>query len=93
MFIKIKSVPMSQAPEWVRRAWIGLVMPVRHTYKGSSIPILSVKKEELEDWYQVNSSEALDVLKEKNMPAYDWWVKNWPSPTFMFNSGCCQLID
>jgi hypothetical protein len=86
--VRIVQRPEGEAPEWVRDAWIGLVLPLVIDYpvetKGSGV--LSGPKSRLSEWlyftlgrgrptsgYVVHADRAVDVLAETQPEAADWW--------------------
>ncbi|MFA6183496.1 MAG: hypothetical protein WC682_00155 [Parcubacteria group bacterium] len=94
---KIIDVPPGQAPEWVRKAWIGLVMPVAENLPTHTIAMgVLGGKAENPNGYPVETSIAIQILKEKSPDAAQWWTEH-VSPIFMrwliFKEEVCQLIQ
>lgn len=98
--VKIINVPSGQAPEWVRKEWVGLILPV---LKNASkvervIGVLGGKVKDAEkyiDGYSVETVAAIDILYEKNFEAALWWLQNVPIhsiPRLIFKKEDCELI-
>lgn len=94
MFIRIIKRPAGEAPEWVRDAWIGLVMPTAQTepHAFAAFGVLSGPKGRLAEWratlsgqalriegYTVSAIEAVGILSDKNPEAANWWRAKCPS--------------
>jgi hypothetical protein len=91
MEIEIFSTPPGEAPEEVRRMWIGLRLPllVEGSHKFQTVGALTGPKTWLgnllacifgkttpEVGYAVNSSIAISILESKNSMAANWWKEN-----------------
>lgn len=98
--VKIVIVPSGQAPEWVRKEWVGLVLPlVENASKVERvIGVLGGKVDdgdEYIDGYSVETAAAVIILKEKSPEAAQWWTKNvpfWFIPRLIFKKEDCELI-
>ena len=93
MFIRIVRRPVGEAPEWVRDAWFGLLLP---TKRGSprSWPVTGVLSGQASVFarirdrmqgrtrrltgYAVNAKAAVDLLAETHPAAAQWWRENAP---------------
>lgn len=91
MWIVIARTPIGEAPEWVRRAWIGLELPVAHPHKrtwrvvgvnsgpktliGGLWALLSGRTNKISG-YSVNARAAVDILATKDAAAAEWWRTN-----------------
>src|SRR5580700_3492001 len=88
--IKIVSTPAGEAPEWVRQAWIGIVLPVAAPSKwlwrtvgvvsGSNplkrlAALISPPKTA---GYGVHSATAIAILEQTAPEAAQWWRDNAP---------------
>lgn len=62
--IRMIAMPPGDAPEWVRRAWVGLELPL--------VPDAPDQKE------LVYTHEAIAVLAAADMKAAGWWRANFP---------------
>ena len=99
MNIKIVSMPAGQAPEWVRQAWIGLILPTTSPRK----PVVSSGvlggepgPSNIDD-YQVKTDTAIKKLRKKNPEAAKWWEDNtpWllgPGHYFRFGKRFCEVV-
>jgi hypothetical protein len=94
MFIRIIKRPAGEAPEWVRDAWIGLLIPTGQTEPRTfaAFGVLSIPKGLWAEWwtmlrgralrvegYTVSAVEAVRILSEKDPRAADWWRENCPA--------------
>ncbi len=86
--IKIISAPPSEAPKWVRKAWIGLVLPVLEHQK---LPTREIRSGKFTDGkgYQVNAEGAMELLQKNNSKAAGWWKANVPAA---FHYGRCLVF-
>ena len=91
--VKIVSTPRGEAPEHVREAWIGLVLPLAQpgkrrvaaagiltgprTFIGSLIGLVTGRYERREG-YVVESAKAIAILDNSRPEAAQWWQKNTP---------------
>jgi len=81
--IKIISVPPGQAPEWVRKEWIGVVITLQAGLIGNKYGS-----------YRVDAHEAIRRLKEKSPEAATWLEKNLrltKTTLLMFAKTACCL--
>jgi len=91
--VKIVRAPAGEAPEWVREAWVGLVLPLKETGLKTmpSIGVLSGPKSAL-GWlwasltgapitvtgYLTRGAEAIAVLERYRPEAAAWWREHAP---------------
>jgi len=74
--IKIIATPPGQAPEEVRREWVGLTIPLPpQNTDGFQMGVLGGAPKNL-GGYQVLSRDAFGVLLTKSQPAVRWFVEN-----------------
>ena len=86
--IRIVRRPEGEAPEWVRDAWIGLVIPlvIEHSIETKGSGVLSGPKNRLSEWlyfklgrgrptsgYVVYADRAVDILAVTQPEAASWW--------------------
>lgn len=72
--IKIVAVPPGQAPEQVRREWVGLVIPLPEQSSGGlQAGVLGGRPQNV-GGYQVSTREALRLLNEKAPEAAQWFL-------------------
>lgn len=91
--VKIIRRPEGEAPEWVRDAWIGLVLPlaVDDVVTSAAFGVLSMPRNRLAEWwrlrtrkfdtvtgYVVDAGLAIDLLAETQPEAADWWRTHCP---------------
>ncbi|HSX48807.1 MAG TPA: hypothetical protein VLE44_00945 [Candidatus Saccharimonadales bacterium] len=94
--IRIVDTPPGQAPEWVRKEWIGLELPVEDVdlEGGFSIGIKGGKPENL-GGYPIRTEDAISALKEKSPKAANWWINNVPLdlvPRLVFKRDVCKVV-
>lgn len=75
---RIISTPTGQAPEWVRKQWVGLVFPMQNDASwGVAAGALGGRPDRANlDGYSVTASTALDVLRQSGAEgerAAEWW--------------------
>jgi hypothetical protein len=93
MQIRITGIPPGEAPEKVRQAWIGLVLPVsfarRHRFKTVGVlsgptghwnSFLASRRGEIksEGGYAVAGQKAVEILSRHAPEAAAWWRQNAP---------------
>jgi hypothetical protein len=96
--IRITGVPPGQAPEWVRKEWVGLELPVQedalNPNEGIQFGVKGGKPENL-GGYPIHTSDAISALTKKSPRAAEWWKTNVPlelMPTLVFKREACQII-
>jgi hypothetical protein len=94
---RINDVPPGQAPEWVRKAWVDLVLPMRDVPPASvrQAGIFGGKSENL-GGFAVSGQIALSLLKEHNSAAAEWWSTYAPHVLFgdlVFIRDVCEIVD
>ena len=93
MRVEIIARPAGEAPEWVRDAWIGLRLPLRHpdkrawratgvltgprSYVGNLLAMVRGRTERTPG-YLVDARAAVDILSRANPAAATWWRDNVP---------------
>lgn len=86
--ITITKLPEGEAPQWVRAAWVGLVVPVIAISYTEAFGLLSKSQLGPRLMYIVPQREAIKALKKKSKRAATWWTSiGFPRPqeTFGFN--------
>jgi len=91
--IRIVDVPEGQAPEHIRRAWVGLLLPLSAGHPSGPKAarghgVLSYRwkkwlprflaKSRVNEVFVVSGTVAIDVLKKSDPYAAEWWIKNTP---------------
>ncbi|MFH1867278.1 MAG: hypothetical protein ABIJ81_04330 [Patescibacteria group bacterium] len=77
--IEIIAAPTGEAPEWVRRAWVGLILPINIDQTIiDPIGVLGedADKDNLQNSVLVNLTTAISILRKYNPQAAAWWEKN-----------------
>lgn len=95
MNIVIVNMPSGEAPEWIRRAWIGLKLPVEHFVKrkqsyGGVLEHRS--KAKILVGYVVDWEKAMICLKQKDWKARGWWVTNVSPSNLVFDRMFCVEV-
>jgi hypothetical protein len=80
--LRIKSTPPGEAPEEIRRAWVGVELPLRSCETGttciSSVGVLSHQYPESAMGYIVDGPSAVAALESQAPAAAEWWRQNAP---------------
>jgi hypothetical protein len=100
--IRIIAPPPGEAPEYVRRAWVGLELALA---PGEAQPrplatfgVLSGRGEETTFGYAVPGPTAVALLTHHDREAAQWWRENAPHVLdarflFVFAAECCEKVD
>lgn len=103
--IKVISIPEGEAPEEIRAAWVGLVLPcypIEGYLEGEEFEILSRKPAaKRRRCVVIPQTEALEILEKEHPEAAKWWEDHgfplqdrpnfsFPSTTLLFVSGVTQ---
>lgn len=100
--IKITSRPQGGAPDWIRDAWIGCIIPLKPGSEEleSDIPSLEVVTNRtgvMRDGYAVDVLTAISILEAANPEAVNWWrtKTSWVEEglEFIFKSECCEVVE
>jgi hypothetical protein len=102
--VRILATPPGEAPEHIRKAWVGLVLPLAEP--GLRIAqtrgVLSSRRLEepskVKQGYVVDARGALAVLAESDPAAAAWWEENVPScrkagSKLMFEAEVCEQVE
>src|SRR5262249_20262524 len=96
--VSIIDKPEGEAPDHIRRAWIGLELPLARGERGPrrrhAHGVLSGEEGPAEG-YIVDAGEALSVLESSNPQAADWWRVHAPHVAargyqFIFSAEVCE---
>lgn len=94
--IKIVSTPPGQAPEWVRKEWIGVQIPLpKQSVDGFQVGIRGGAAKNV-GGYQVETNKAIDALKDRSPKAAKWWEDNVPLAWishFVFSKDVCEFVS
>jgi hypothetical protein len=97
VLVRVVSMPAGEAPEWVRQAWVGLVLPAWENTAMRGRGVLTGNRS-FAPAYQVSTAVALNLLELGNQTAAaEWWRANVPdandpSERFLFDTSCCQRV-
>ncbi len=96
--LKIIGIPPGQAPEWVRKEWMGLELPIEENApkpeESIQLGVRGGKPENL-GGYPIRTSDAISALNKKSPQAAEWWKQNVPLnavPRLIFKKDICELI-
>lgn len=96
MVIKIIATPPGQAPEWVRKAWVGIeVQATQSSCGGIQMGIRGGAPQNL-GGYSVQGNVAFAVLAEHSPRAYQWWEENAAyvfSSVLVFHRDVCEVVQ
>jgi hypothetical protein len=92
--IKIIAIPPGQAPEEVRREWVGLTIPLpRQETSGFQMGVLGGLAKNI-GGYEVRSRDAFDLLLAKSQPAWKWFVEHgFLGSHPVFAREVCELLE
>ncbi len=95
-FIRITTRPHSEAPEWVRDSWIGLVLPVEKVLDENAKLVGALSNAlvtEVKGGYRVNWHAAMDALEKKSPAAREWWDEHKNDfNNLTFDKSCCMPV-
>jgi hypothetical protein len=100
--LRIVRTPPGEAPEEIRRAWVGAELPLRrHELKPGDHLSENVLSQNGLVWatgYSVDGRAAIDVLESHAPEAAAWWRKNAPHVLergyrFLFSPEVCERTD
>ena len=96
--IRIIDTPPGQAPEWVRKEWVGVELPVEEKApgpeEGIQYGIRGGKPENLGGYF-VLTPDAISLLRKKSPEAARWWEINVDLDSvtrFVFKREVCEII-
>lgn len=92
--IKIIAMPPGQAPEAVRREWVGLIIPMPEQETGGlQMGVLGGKSQQ-QGGYQVETETALDLLHKKCPEAAEWfWDNGFLGGRLVFARDVCEVLS
>lgn len=91
--IRIVATPPGKAPEEVREAWVGLVLPLPHQLTKEESSELFGDTEMSGNGYQVSTSEAFLLLYQKSPDAALWFLRHTRlTGRLVFPREVCQLL-
>lgn len=97
MYIHITNRPDGEAPEWVRKAWIGLFLPLAYETSNTGRGVLTHELSPQRGVkYAVEYEVALQRLAEVSVEAAQWWKNNTrlgPGRFLLFDGSCCDKTE
>ena len=97
---RIVSTPRGQAPEEVRREWVGLVLPLKDSLnpgEGSHERNFNLERQQARSFVTVPVRTALEELAKKSQKAAQWFYENlpdfWFDRDFSFGVDEVQIIE
>ncbi len=95
--ILVVKAPPGDAPEEVRRAWVGLTLPAYPQF-GKEVGYGSLSKDVVfeGDAFCVPAAKALEALRLKSPEAADWWGERGhpiPFTDFLFPIDCANVLE
>jgi hypothetical protein len=100
--VRIHSIPHGEAPEEIRRAWVGLVLPLAAGLEGpievESVGVVTNRKLGQETGYAVPGHLALAALRNAAPAAAQWWTEHAPrsveeNAILIFPVDCAELVN
>lgn len=91
---RIIATPRGDAPEEVRKEWIGVVLPLKDSFnpgEGAHERNFSFDRQQVRSFVTVPVRTALGELAKKSQPAAQWFYKNLPE--FWFNRDFSFGVD
>lgn len=105
-YVKIIATPPGEAPQKVREAWVGLILPIigdgprerlgHGVISGAPKSIwglifnLMTRRVRRMEGYVIDAKEAVDLLEKKSPDAAAWWRTNVPR---LIQTGQCLIFD
>jgi len=97
--IKITRVPRGEAPDWVRKAWVGLTVPcypIAGYIPGGEATLSFKKRLDPRQCFVVPQAKAIDALAKTNPEAAQWWNDHgfpWGPLSFTFGEGEAEIVS
>ena len=95
---KIIDIPNGEAPLWVRKEWVGMILPIAENppLNPCYIGVLGgTVTDSGEKYYPVEIETAICLLEEERLEASKWWI-DISSKKFIkflfFEEKVCQLL-
>lgn len=93
MYCEIVKTPSGEAPERIRTAWVGCVLPLAGTGTFEAVSVLTEAQTDVKG-VLVNGFEAFAVLRRQNGDAYTWWLENasvWLNQRLIFDAPAVEM--
>lgn len=100
-FFRILACPLGEAPEWVRHAWIGIILPKSPGIQnGNHAGVLTgneIREGSYEGGFSVVANVAVAILEQIDIDASDWWSENAKDfleegGIFAFDDAACENV-
>ncbi len=98
-YVRITKPPPGDAPDDIREAWVGLVLPLRggfkQPHKMRANQIVSGDLIEPQEVFLVEGSEALSILSKENYIAANFYTDSLAdvvTPVFTFPVDVCEVV-
>jgi hypothetical protein len=101
--IRIIAPPPGEAPDRIRAAWVGCVLPLFATTDDPKVGkkgtgVVSGEREDRPEGFAVRVTEAVSALERHNAEAARWWRENTPhllkpKKLFVYSGDVCELVD
>lgn len=83
MNVRITSVPRGAAPLWVRKEWVGVILPLKDVCQPGEgaieVTFDELTPQEPREFFTVPVKSALEELGKKSPAAANWFQDNLPS--------------
>lgn len=97
--VRVFDIPPGEAPDWVRRAWVGIELPTQNRIPKPIEVIQMSTGEPAGEWvgYAVSGIAALAAVAAVNPGAAEWWRSNLPAITtpgykLIFPADVCERL-
>jgi hypothetical protein len=100
-YLRIIKIPPGEAPECIRRAWIGVALQLRRADSEprpiKTVGVLSSQGAEVTTGWAVDGRKAVQALATRSPEAAKWWLANAPHVItsgyrLFFPTGVCERL-
>lgn len=97
--VRVIKVPQGEVPEWVRRAWVGLILPDEGpAERGISFGLQTGRPCSHKASYTVPMKEALKILAQNDLSAAQWFIdflrpSHITNGHFIFGGDECEPVS
>lgn len=93
----IVSTPPGDPPDWVREAWVGLILPEENPDDPAIVRIgVLGGRPQNDGGYKVSGRTAIAALEEHNAAAAQWWFNNAAHVllgSLTFSRDVCRVVE